>query len=99
MGIVNAFINQIGREAARDVYRGTRSRAKLPTPEETFIPFNDSFLAEVRNFQIAATSSVTLNHLVNIVEKAENTNIENFASNSKIIYHNLHLHLQYHNKL
>ena len=52
MGIVNAFINQIGREAARDVYRGTRSRAKLPTPEETFIPFNDSFLAEVKNFQI-----------------------------------------------
>ena len=78
MGIVNAFINQIGREAARDVYRGTRSRAKLPAPEETFIPFNDSFLAEVKNFQIAATSSVTLNHLVNIVEKAENTNIENF---------------------
>lgn len=32
----------------------------------------------MKNFQITATSSVTLNHLVNIVEKAENTNIENF---------------------
>ena len=78
MGIVNAFINQIGREAARDVYRGTRSHAKIRVQEETFIPFNDSFLAEIKNFQIAAIASVTLNHLVNIVERAENTNVENF---------------------
>jgi hypothetical protein len=28
MGIVNAFINQIGREAARDVYRSLASNSR-----------------------------------------------------------------------
>ena len=26
MGIITAFVNQIGREAARDVYRGVKSK-------------------------------------------------------------------------
>ena len=78
MGIVNAFINQIGREAARDVYRGRRNRSGQVTREETIIPFNNSFLAEIKNFKIASTSSQTLNQLINIVENAENTTIDNF---------------------
>lgn len=80
MGIVNAFVNQIGREAARDVYRGRSNRSSIRTvPDvESYIPFNDRFLAEIKNFKITSTSSQTLNQLVNIVENAENTAIDNF---------------------
>jgi len=29
MGIITAFVNQLGREAARDVYRGVKSKLLL----------------------------------------------------------------------
>ena len=78
MGIITAFVNQIGREAARDVYRGVKSKVSNPT-SSLIIPsdFNTSFLLKVTAFKKLASEEETLRHIVNYVEEAENTAVDN----------------------
>jgi hypothetical protein len=78
MGIITAFVNQIGREVARDVYRGVKSSVNssatsLITPSD----FNTSFLLKVTAFKRLASEEETLRHIVNYVEEAENTAVDN----------------------
>ena len=78
MGIITAFVNQIGREAARDVYRGVKSKVK--TAETSLLSpsdFNSSFLLKVTAFKKLASEEETLRHIVNYVEEAENTAVDN----------------------
>ena len=78
MGIITAFVNQIGREAARDVYRGAKNNASRRT--DSFISpsdFNISFLLKVRAFKKLASEEETLRNIVNYVEEAENTDVDN----------------------
>ena len=78
MGIITAFVNQIGREAARDVYRGVNSKINSPATS-LIIPsdFNTSFLLKVTAFKKLVSEEETLRHLVNYVEEAENTAVDN----------------------
>ena len=78
MGIITAFVNQIGREAARDVYRGVKSKINSPATS-LIIPsdFNTSFLLKVTAFKKLVSEEETLRHLVNYVEEAENTVVDN----------------------
>jgi hypothetical protein len=78
MGIITAFVNQIGREAARDVYRGVKGRINSPATS-LIIPsdFNTSFLLKVTAFKKLVSEEETLRHLVNYVEEAENTAVDN----------------------
>ena len=78
MGIITAFVNQIGREAARDVYRGVKSKVNSPATS-LIIPsdFNTSFLLKVTAFKKLVSEEETLRHLVNYVEEAENTAVDN----------------------
>ena len=78
MGIITAFVNQIGREAARDVYRGVKSKINSPATS-LIIPsdFNTSFLLKVTAFKKLVSEEETLRHLVNYVEEAENTAVDN----------------------
>lgn len=78
MGIITAFVNQIGREAARDVYRGVKSKINSPVTS-LIIPsdFNTSFLLKVTAFKKLVSEEETLRHLVNYVEEAENTAVDN----------------------
>ena len=78
MGIITAFVNQIGREAARDVYRGVKS--KVNSAETSLLSpsdFNSSFLLKVTAFKKLASEEETLRHIVNYVEEAENTAVDN----------------------
>ena len=78
MGIITAFVNQIGREAARDVYRGVKS--KVNSAETSLLSpsdFNTSFLLKVTAFKKLASEEETLRHIVNYVEEAENTAVDN----------------------
>ena len=72
MGIITAFVNQIGREVARDVYRGVKSNVNSPaTSLITPSDFNTSFLIKVKAFKRLASEEETLRHIVNYVEEAE----------------------------
>ena len=78
MGIITAVVNQIGREAARDVYRGSKNNASRRS--DSFISpsdFNTSFLIKVRAFKKLASEEETLRNIVNYVEEAENTDVDN----------------------
>jgi hypothetical protein len=78
MGIITAVVNQIGREAARDVYRGSKNNASRRS--DSFISpsdFNTSFLLKVRAFKKLASEEETLRNIVNYVEEAENTDVDN----------------------
>ena len=78
MGIITAFVNQLGREAARDVYRGVKS--KVNSAETSLLSpsdFNTSFLLKVTAFKKLASEEETLRHIVNYVEEAENTAVDN----------------------
>ena len=77
MGIINAFVNQIGREAGRDVYKGIKNSSGLYStsinPE-----FNANFLEKVSSFKRLPNDNDTLLNIVNYVEAAENISVENF---------------------
>ncbi len=78
MGLVQAFINQIGREAARDVYRsgGKKLREVVNSRSDTFT--NPGILTEIENFELNETESTSIRQLSNLIEKSENTEVNNF---------------------
>jgi hypothetical protein len=76
MGLVNAFINQIGREIGRDAYRsfprGKRTRKQVPFEART------SLVSQVKSFELLEDHQATMRLLTNIVEKAEHANPQDF---------------------
>jgi len=78
MSLVNAFINQIGREIGHDVYRSARTRSSKHIPIATFNDFNDDFLTETKSFELAAYDKVSVRNLINLIEKSENINPKTF---------------------
>jgi len=78
MGIVNAFVNQIGREIGRDVYRNLRvSPSKYITPISS-TDFNEDFYKKIKSFELAAYNKVSMRNLINLIEKSENINPRSF---------------------
>ncbi len=81
MSLVNSFVNQIGRELGRDAYRSVMySSAGLkrkPRIDELEAPIFD----QVTNFELLESDEDTFRHLTNLVEKAENTDDEDFEWN------------------
>lgn len=80
MSLVNSFVNQIGRELGRDAYRSVvsstvRKRSKRIIQEE------EPLLEQVRNFELLTSDEMTLRELINLVEKSENTDAEDFEWN------------------
>lgn len=77
MGIVNSFVNQIGREIGRDTYRSVtsnnRGRNKVSTAQSS-----DQLLQEVKFFQLSGDDEATLLLITNLVEKSENSDPEDF---------------------
>lgn len=81
MSLVNSFVNQIGRELGRDAYRSvmhssTGNKRKLHI-DEVEAPIFD----QVINFELLANDEKTFRYLANLVEKAENTDPEDFEWN------------------
>jgi len=81
MSLVNSFINQIGRELGRDAYRsvmysstGNKRKPRIEALEE---PIFD----QVTNFELLESDEDTFRYLTNLVEKAENTDAEDFEWN------------------
>jgi uncharacterized ubiquitin-like protein YukD len=71
MSLVNAFINQIGREIAHDVYRNATSQNYYKVKQSKKIDFNESFLNEVNEFELAAYDKVTVRQMINLIEKSK----------------------------
>ncbi len=78
MGLVQAFINQIGREAARDVYRSSSKKLKTLVTNSTEAFTNQGILNEIKNFELHSSEDSTLLKLSNLIEKAENSEVNNF---------------------
>lgn len=78
MSLVNAFINQIGREIGHDVYRSVQVRSSKHTPTFSFTDFNEDFITEIKSFELAAYDKVSVKNLINIIEKSENINPKSF---------------------
>lgn len=79
MGLVNAFINQIGREVARDVYRHAKSRPTKNISASTMgNTFNEAIINEVKTFQLEANEKENIRELVNLVENSENIDASDF---------------------
>ena len=81
MGIVNAFINQIGRELGRDAYRSLASNSRGIQRKKHNIEEEELILDQVINFQLSEDDQKTFRNLANLVEKAEHTNYEDFEWN------------------
>ena len=77
MGLVQAFINQIGREAARDVYRSSSKKLKTLVNNSTEAFTNQGILNEIKNFELHSSEDSTLLKLSNLIEKAENSEVDN----------------------
>lgn len=79
MGIINTFVNQIGRETARDVYRGTKTkRTSVSNQQVELSDTNDTLLLKVSSFKILVSEDETMRHLTNYIEEAENTTVDDF---------------------
>ena len=51
MGIVNSFVNQIGREMGRDAYRGIKNPVKQQRNQVNYLS-TESLLEQIKNFEI-----------------------------------------------
>jgi hypothetical protein len=78
MSLVNAFINQIGREIGRDVYRNVRVRPSKHIPTSSYFGFNQDFIDEIKSFELAAYDKVSVRNIINLIEKSENINPRSF---------------------
>ncbi len=78
MGLVQAFINQIGREAARDVYRSGSKQLKTLVSNSSEGFTNQGILNEIKNFELYSTEDKTFLELSNLIEKAEHSEVNNF---------------------
>ena len=73
MGIVNSFVNQIGREMGRDAYKSVTSRNKTSSAESSIL-----LLQDVKSFELLENDDATLREITNLVEKSENSDSEDF---------------------
>lgn len=71
MSLVNSFVNQIGREIGHDVYRSIQTNSKNQILN---IDFNSSFIEEIKQFELKNSEDITINKLINLIEKSENVN-------------------------
>lgn len=78
MSIVNAFINQIGREIGRDVYKKVRGNSSKYINTYSSTEFNEDFYNEIKDFKLAAYDKVSIKNLVNLIEKSDNINTRSF---------------------
>jgi hypothetical protein len=78
MSLVNSFINQIGRELGRDAYRSVVSGAMRGARKQQIVNSDEPLYNQVINFELLANDEKTYKHLANLVEKAENTDPEDF---------------------
>lgn len=77
MSLANSFINQIGRELGRDAYSSVRSPEK--SLNRSILDFsNESVLRQVIDFELQTNDESTYRLLVNLVEKAEHTDPQDF---------------------
>jgi hypothetical protein len=81
MGLVNSFINQIGRELGRDAYRSVMTPSTGIKRKQQEIDLELPIFNQVINFELLASDENTVRHLANLVEKAENTDPEDFEWN------------------
>ena len=81
MSLVNSFINQIGRELGRDAYRSVMSPSAGSRRKQQVIDSEVPIFDQVINFELLASDEKTVRHLANLVEKAENTDPEDFEWN------------------
>jgi hypothetical protein len=81
MSIVNSFINQIGRELGRDAYRSVMSPSAGSKRKQQIIDSEVPIFDQVINFELLANDEKTFRYLANLVEKAENTDPEDFEWN------------------
>ena len=106
MGIVNSFINQIGREMGKDAYRsfrGSNSSVRVGRSKEIL---EEPLLERVINFELMEKSEATLRQLSNIVELAEHADPEDFEwqelfieIDNKIDFCRVNLHAEFHEQL
>ena len=78
MSLVNSFINQIGREIAHDVYRNATTTNYYSRTKKKQVDFNESFLNEVKNFQLAGYDKVSVRQIINLIEKSKSVNPSSF---------------------
>jgi hypothetical protein len=78
MGLVQSFINQIGRDAARDVYRSGSKKLKTLVTNSSEGFTNQGILNEIKNFELYSTEDTTFLELSNLIEKAEHSEVNNF---------------------
>jgi hypothetical protein len=78
MSLVNAFINQIGREMGRDAYRSITSANSARRSKHKSEFNEENILIEVRNFGLLENNELTLRELTNLVERSEHADHEDF---------------------
>jgi hypothetical protein len=78
MGLVNAFINQIGREMGRDAYRSIGRVTGARRPKHIAEIPEEDILNQVRNFGLLEHHNLTLRELTNLVERSEHADPEDF---------------------
>ncbi len=76
MGLVNSFINQIGREMGRDAYRSVANGKSKG--QQIFLEPDYPLIDEVKRFELLPSEDQTFRELVNIVEKSENVDHKDF---------------------
>lgn len=77
MGIVNSFVNQIGREMGRDTYRSITTSGKTIRSKQHY-ESTESLLESVKSFELLNRQEDTIRQITNLVEKSENANPEDF---------------------
>lgn len=77
MGIVNSFVNQIGREMGRDAYRSMTTSGKTIRSKQQY-ESTESLLESVKSFELLNLQEDTIRQITNLVEKSENANPEDF---------------------
>jgi hypothetical protein len=77
MGIVNSFVNQIGREMGRDAYKSVTSRNQTRNKTSPTVS-SISLLQDVKSFELLENDDATLREITNLVEKSENSDPEDF---------------------
>jgi hypothetical protein len=105
MGIVNSFVNQIGREMGRDAYKGVTSSNKIRTKVSS-LESSISLFQDVKLFELTTNDEATLLKITNLVEKSENSDPEDFEwqelfreLDNKIDFCKDNLNKEYHPKL
>ncbi|MFY7990418.1 MAG: hypothetical protein ACOVO3_06785 [Fluviicola sp.] len=106
MGLVNSFINQIGRELGRDTYRSVVSAKSKGSKNFVDPVIHGSIYDEVIHFELHATDNGSFRQLANLVERAEHTDPEDFEwqelfyeLDNKIEFCKSHLPSEYQEKL